>query len=217
MDCGVPFCQSDNGCPIDNLIPEWNDLVYQGRWREALDRLHKTNNFPEFTGRVCPAPCEGACVLGIIDPPVTIKNIENAIIDRGFDEGWISRGRRRRGPASSVAIVGIGPRGPRGGGSAQQGRAQRHGLRTGRPHRRPADVRHPEHEARQAGRPAPGRPAGGTKASSSSPTPTSAATSTPRSCAPKTTPCCWPPARPSRAICRSPAATARGSTSRWSS
>ena len=81
MDCGVPFCQSDSGCPIDNLIPEWNDLVYQGRWQEALDSLHKTNNFPEFTGRTCPAPCEGACVLGITDPAVTIKNIENAIID----------------------------------------------------------------------------------------------------------------------------------------
>ena len=89
MDCGVPFCQSNSGCPIDNLIPEWNDLVYQGRWRDALDRLHKTNNFPEFTGRTCPAPCEGACVLGITDPPVTIKNIENAIIDRGFAEGWV--------------------------------------------------------------------------------------------------------------------------------
>ena len=72
MDCGVPFCQSDTGCPIDNLIPEWNDLVYHNRWRDALDRLHKTNNFPEFTGRTCPAPCEGACVLGITDPPVTI-------------------------------------------------------------------------------------------------------------------------------------------------
>ncbi|SVC16830.1 uncharacterized protein METZ01_LOCUS269684, partial [marine metagenome] len=74
MDCGVPFCQSDHGCPIFNLIPEWNDLVYRGDWHEALHRLHKTNNFPEFTGRVCPAPCEGACVLGITDPAVTIKN-----------------------------------------------------------------------------------------------------------------------------------------------
>ena len=89
MDCGVPFCQSDDGCPVHNLIPEWNDLVYQGHWREALDRLHQTNNFPEFTGRVCPAPCEGSCVLGITDPPVTIKNIEMAIIDRGFVEGWV--------------------------------------------------------------------------------------------------------------------------------
>ena len=83
MDCGVPFCQSDDGCPIHNLIPEWNDLIYRDQWREALDRLHKTNNFPEFTGRVCPAPCEGACVLGITDPAVTIKDIEMAIADRG--------------------------------------------------------------------------------------------------------------------------------------
>ncbi|MEC9241000.1 MAG: glutamate synthase, partial [Pseudomonadota bacterium] len=99
MDCGVPFCQSNAprehrigraGCPIHNLIPEWNDLVYRGQWRDALDRLHATNNFPEFTGRVCPAPCEGSCVLGITDPPVTIKNIEMAIIDRGFEEGWVT-------------------------------------------------------------------------------------------------------------------------------
>lgn len=111
MDCGVPFCQSDSGCPIDNLIPEWNDLVYQGRWREALDRLHRTNNFPEFTGRTCPAPCEGACVLGIIDPAVTIKNIENAIIDRGFAEGWIAPRPPSKRTGKRVAIVGSGPAG----------------------------------------------------------------------------------------------------------
>jgi NAD(P)H-dependent glutamate synthase small subunit len=111
MDCGVPFCQSGTGCPIDNLIPEWNDLVYQGRWREALDRLHKTNNFPEFTGRTCPAPCEGACVLGITSPPVTIKNIENAIIDRGFAEGWISARTPDFRTGKRVAIVGSGPAG----------------------------------------------------------------------------------------------------------
>jgi glutamate synthase (NADPH) small chain len=111
MDCGVPFCQSENGCPIDNLIPEWNDLVYQGRWRDALDRLHKTNNFPEFTGRTCPAPCEGACVLGITDPPVTIKNIENAIIDRGFAEGWITAQPPAERTGKKVAIVGSGPSG----------------------------------------------------------------------------------------------------------
>lgn len=111
MDCGVPFCQSDEGCPVYNLIPEWNDLVYKGRWREALDRLHKTNNFPEFTGRVCPAPCEGACVLGITSPPVTIKNIEKTIIDKGFAEGWV----RPEPPASrtdkKVAVIGSGPAG----------------------------------------------------------------------------------------------------------
>jgi NAD(P)H-dependent glutamate synthase small subunit len=111
MDCGVPFCQSENGCPIDNLIPEWNDLVYQGRWHDALDRLHKTNNFPEFTGRTCPAPCEGACVLGITDPAVTIKNIENAIIDRGFAEGWVHPHPPETRTGKRVAIVGSGPAG----------------------------------------------------------------------------------------------------------
>src|SRR5215211_1062933 len=111
MDCGVPFCQSDTGCPIDNLIPEWNDLVYQGRWKDALDRLHKTNNFPEFTGRTCPAPCEGACVLGITDPPVTIKNIENAIIDRGFAEGWVRAEPPITRSGKRVAVIGSGPSG----------------------------------------------------------------------------------------------------------
>ena len=111
MDCGVPFCQSSSGCPIDNLIPEWNDLVYQGRWRDALDRLHKTNNFPEFTGRACPAPCEGACVLSIIEPAVTIKNIENAIIDRGFAEGWVKPKPPTTRTGKRVAIVGSGPAG----------------------------------------------------------------------------------------------------------
>ncbi len=111
MDCGVPFCQSATGCPINNLIPEWNDLVFNGRWREALDRLHKTNNFPEFTGRVCPAPCEGACVLGIIEPAVTIKNIENAIIDRGYVEGWVTPQPPHTRTGKSVAIIGSGPAG----------------------------------------------------------------------------------------------------------
>ena len=111
MDCGVPFCQSEDGCPIHNLIPEWNDLVYRGQWREALDRLHKTNNFPEFTGRVCPAPCEGSCVLGITDPAVTIKNIEMAIIDRGFEEGWVVPEPPAIRSGKTVAVVGSGPAG----------------------------------------------------------------------------------------------------------
>ena len=111
MDCGVPFCQSDNGCPVYNLIPEWNDLVYKGQWREALDRLHKTNNFPEFTGRVCPAPCEGSCVLGMNNPPVTIKNIENAIIDRGFENGWVVANPPSFRSGKKVAVVGSGPAG----------------------------------------------------------------------------------------------------------
>ncbi len=117
MDCGVPFCQSNDlatgrsGCPIHNLIPEWNDLVYRNHWREALDRLHETNNFPEFTGRVCPAPCEGSCVLGITDPPVTIKNIEMAIIDRGYEEGWVVPMPPKTRTGKRVAVVGSGPAG----------------------------------------------------------------------------------------------------------
>ncbi|OKH37035.1 glutamate synthase [[Phormidium ambiguum] IAM M-71] len=118
MDCGVPFCHTGtvisgmaSGCPINNLIPEWNDLVYRGLWREALDRLHKTNNFPEFTGRVCPAPCEGACVLGIHNPPVTIKNIEYSIAEKGWDEGWIVAEPPTKRTGKKVAIVGSGPAG----------------------------------------------------------------------------------------------------------
>lgn len=111
MDCGVPFCQSASGCPVDNLIPEWNDLVYHNRWREAIERLHKTNNFPEFTGRTCPAPCEGACVLGITSPPVSIKNIENAIVDRAWQEGWITPEPPTSRTGKKVAIVGSGPAG----------------------------------------------------------------------------------------------------------
>src|SRR5437762_466531 len=118
MDCGVPFCHTGamidgmaSGCPINNLIPEWNDLVYRGLWREALDRLHKTNNFPEFTGRVCPAPCEGSCVLGINAPPVTIKTIECEIIDKGWEEGWVAPEPPKARTGKKVAIVGSGPAG----------------------------------------------------------------------------------------------------------
>ncbi len=118
MDCGIPFCHSGtlvsgmaSGCPINNLIPEWNDLVYRGLWREALDRLHKTNNFPEFTGRVCPAPCEGSCVLGINAPPVTIKNIECTIIDHGWEEGWVKPEPPKKRTGKKVAVIGSGPAG----------------------------------------------------------------------------------------------------------
>ena len=118
MDCGIPFCHTGtlisgmaSGCPINNLIPEWNDLVYRGLWQEALDRLHKTNNFPDFTGRVCPAPCEGSCVLGITSPAVTIKNIECAIADKGWDHGWIRPEAPATRTGKKVAIVGSGPAG----------------------------------------------------------------------------------------------------------
>ncbi len=118
MDCGIPFCHTGTllagmaaGCPVNNLIPEWNDLVYRGLWREALERLHKTNNFPEFTGRVCPAPCEGSCVLGISEPAVTIKNIECAIIDKGFEEGWVTPHVPEKRTDKKVAVIGSGPAG----------------------------------------------------------------------------------------------------------
>lgn len=111
MDCGVPFCQSDTGCPIGNIIPKWNELVYKDNWKEALDRLLMTNNFPEFTGRVCPAPCENSCVLGISEPPVAIKSIECAVIDRGFDEGWIVPAPPATRTGKKVAIIGSGPAG----------------------------------------------------------------------------------------------------------
>jgi len=131
MDCGVPFCHTGSimagmatGCPVNNLIPEWNDLIYHEKWQEALDRLHKTNNFPEFTGRVCPAPCEGSCVLGIIEPPVTIKNIEKAIIDRGFAKGWVKAVPPATRTGKKVAVIGSGPAGL--AAAAQLNRAGHH-------------------------------------------------------------------------------------------
>ena len=118
MDCGIPFCHTGLlvsgmacGCPINNLIPEWNDLIYKGHWRQALERLHRTNNFPEFTGRVCPAPCEGSCTLGMNDPPVTIKNIEVSIVEKGWQEGWIKPSPPKSRTGKKVAVVGSGPAG----------------------------------------------------------------------------------------------------------
>ncbi|NKQ34914.1 MAG: glutamate synthase subunit beta [Chloroflexi bacterium] len=118
MDCGIPFCHQgqilngmSSGCPLHNLIPEWNDLIYQGLWREAYERLSKTNNFPEFTGLVCPAPCEASCTLGIIDPPVTIKNIEYAIVEKAFAEGWVRPDMPRQRTGKKVAVIGSGPAG----------------------------------------------------------------------------------------------------------
>jgi len=109
MDCGIPFCH--NGCPLGNLIPEWNDLVWRGQWSDAIDRLHATNNFPEFTGRICPAPCESSCVLGINQPPVTIKNVEVSIIDEAFERGWVAPKVPQRLTGHTVAVVGSGPAG----------------------------------------------------------------------------------------------------------
>ena len=123
MDCGVPFCQT--GCPVNNLIPDWNDLVYHGHWKEAVRQLHATNNFPEFTGRICPAPCEASCVLGINQPAVTIKQIEKNIVERGFAEGWIRPEPPKVISGKKVAIVGSGPAGL---AAAQQLRRAGHGV-----------------------------------------------------------------------------------------
>jgi glutamate synthase (NADPH/NADH) small chain len=111
MDCAIPFCNSLSGCPLGNLIPDWNDLVYRDRWRDAIDRLHATNNFPEFTGRMCPAPCESACVLSINDDPVTIKQVENEIIDYAWEHGWVTPVRPTSKTTKRVAVVGSGPAG----------------------------------------------------------------------------------------------------------
>ena len=109
MDCGIPFC--NNGCPLGNLIPDWNDLVYRDQWQQAIERLHATNNFPEFTGRLCPAPCESACVLGINQDPVAIKQIEVEIVDRAFAEGWVTPHVPSVRTGKKIAVVGSGPAG----------------------------------------------------------------------------------------------------------
>ncbi|MDZ4726316.1 MAG: glutamate synthase subunit beta [Leptospira sp.] len=111
MDCGIPFCHGETGCPVDNLIPEFNEFVYKGRWKEAWENLSKTNNFPEFTGRLCPAPCESACTLGIIEPPVSIKSIERTIVDRAWEEGWVIPQPASHKTDKKIAVVGSGPAG----------------------------------------------------------------------------------------------------------
>jgi glutamate synthase (NADPH/NADH) small chain len=125
MDCGVPFCQGDTGCPVQNVIPEWNGLVQAGRWREASLSLHATNNFPELTGRLCPAPCESACVLGLIEQPVAIRNIEQAIADKSFQEGWVVPSANAPDSSFRVAVVGSGPAGL---AAAQQLRRMGHAV-----------------------------------------------------------------------------------------
>ena len=134
MDCGTPFCMS--GCPVNNIIPDWNDLVYRQDWKRAIETLHSTNNFPEFTGRVCPAPCEEACVLRINDDPVGIKSIEHAIIDRAWEAGWVAPQPAARKTGKKVAVIGSGPGGTRLRAAARARRARGDGVREERPHRR---------------------------------------------------------------------------------
>ncbi len=141
MDCGIPFCHT--GCPLGNLIPEWNDLVYRDQWLNASERLHATNNFPEFTGRLCPAPCEAACVLGINEPPVTIKQIEVEIVDRAWEEGWLAPVTPETKTGKRVAVVGQWPGRARGRAAVDTRGSRRRRVRTGESHRRAAALRHP--------------------------------------------------------------------------
>ena len=190
MDCGIPFC--NNGCPLGNLIPDWNDLVYRDHWRDAIERLHATNNFPEFTGRLCPAPCEAACVLGINADPVTIKQVEVEIIDRAWAEGWVTPQAAVGADRQAGRGDRLGPGRPGRRPAAHPGRARRGRARAGRPHRRPAALRHPRVQDGEAPpRPAP-RPDGGRGHRVPHRRRRSATTSTSTCCWPRTTPSCWP-------------------------
>ena len=141
MDCGVPFCHQ--GCPLGNLIPDWNDLVYRGQWKSAIERLHATNNFPEFTGKLCPAPCEASCVLGINNDPVTIKQIEASIVEMAWNEGWIKPEPPRQDDRQESGHRGLGPGGAGLRRAARPRRPCGDGLRAGRSDRRSASLRNP--------------------------------------------------------------------------
>ena len=182
MECGVPFCH--NGCPLGNLIPDWNDLVYRDRWREAIDQLHATNNFPEFTGKLCPAPCEAACVLEIREgDAVSIKQIEVSIVNRAWDEGWIVPRPPAVETGRTVAVIGAGPAGPGRRAAAAPRRPRGHGLRARRGRRRAGALRRAGLQDREVGRRAAARPAARRGRAASSTASTSASTSTPTSCA----------------------------------
>ncbi len=147
MGCGVPFC--NDACPLGNLIPDWNDLVRTGHWREAIDQLHATNNFPEFTGLICPAPCESACVLAINDDAVTIKQVEYAIVERAWEEGWITPNVPEQRTGQHVAVIGSGPAGLAAAAGAEPGRPRGHGLRARRGARRADALRRAGRKARE--------------------------------------------------------------------
>ena len=160
MDCGIPFCH--NGCPLGNVVPDWNDLVWRGQWADASDRLHMTNNFPEFTGRLCPAPCETSCVLGINQPAITIKNVEVTIADEAFDRGLVEPQLPHWMTGKTVAIVGSGTGRARRRTAADAVRAHRRRVRAGRPPGWPAPVRHPRvQDGEAAHRPSAGAHGGG--------------------------------------------------------
>ena len=243
MDCGIPFCH--DGCPLGNLIPEWNDLVYRDDWPEAMERLHATNNFPEFTGRLCPAPCEAACVLGINDNPVTIERIEYEIVERAWDEGWVTPQVPTVRTGKSVAVVGSGPAGlaaaqqlVRAGHSVtvferaeKPGGLLRYGIPEFKMEKAVLDRRLAQMEAEGVTfvcSTSVGGSAGRARVrvrSSSSPAssavsgrrahPTSRCVRPPR-CGPRSTRSCWPAGPRCPATCRCPDGSSRGSTSPWS-
>ena len=214
MDCGIPFCHQ--GCPLGNIIPEWNDLVWRDDFADAIERLHATNNFPEFTGRLCPAPCETACVLGINQDPVTIKNVEVAIIDKAWDDSRVIPQQPAWHTAKTVAVVGSGPAGL---AAAQQLTRAGHTVVV---HERSDAVggllRYgiPEFKMEKAvlNRRLKQMVLEGPSSRRES---RSAATSPAPNCWRATTPSCWPPAPPCRATCRCPAASSAASTRRWNS
>ena len=214
MDCGIPFCHQ--GCPLGNLIPDWNDLVYRDRWREAIERLHATNNFPEFTGRLCPAPCEGACVLGINADPVTIEPIEKAIIERAFDEGWVTAAAAGVAHRQDGRGGRLGPGGPGRGGAAEPRRPRGDRVRARRPHRRPAALRHPRVQDGEARPRSPARADGGRgrrlpdRAATSASTPAAATLRREFDAV-----VLAGGATGRRATCRFPGASSTASTSRW--
>ncbi len=227
MDCGIPFCHE--GCPLGNLIPEWNDLVYRDEWSEAAERLHATNNFPEFTGRLCPAPCEGACVLGINDDPVTIERIEYEIIERAWAEDWVAPvtpagAQRQAGGGGRLGALRAG-RGP----AAGPGRPPGGGVRAGREARRAAPLRDPRVQDGEGGARPPPRPDGGrggrvpvpvSRWGSAPPRSLVHRRRTPPWSAParwstSSTACCWPAGPPCPGTCPSPDASWPGSTWPW--
>ena len=215
MDCGVPFCQGDSGCPVRNIIPEWNGLVQRGEWREALESLHATNNFPELTGRLCPAPCESACVLGLVNEPVAIRHIEQTIADRGFAEGWVVPRPPRNGVGVQRRGDRVRARRARRRAAASPSGTRSCGIREGRARRRTASLRNTRFQAGEIGTRSPAWAARGGGSAIPHRDRRWRRTSPPTSCARSSMQSAWPRERVRRAISTYPAGSSREFTSRW--